>query len=322
MSRYLNPRSDVVFKKIFGQHKHLLISFLNSLLPLPSDGLIESLDYLPTEQIPSIPILKRTIVDVKCVDQQERTFIVEMQIEWSSYFMERMLFGASQAYVRQLGKGEGYAYLKPVYGLGLLGENFDKESDDFYHHYKIINVEKPTREIKGLQFVFIELPKFKPATLIEKKLQVLWLRFMSEINEDTKIVDPELLSVPEIKEAIELSEQAAYTPSELEAYDTYWDTVRTEKTLLADRYQEGIEQGKAEGIAEGIERGKVEGIQKGKAEGIEQGIDRGIKIGEQAASMKIASTLFAEGISIERVARLTGLTEAEVKELMSNKPSQ
>src|SRR6202035_316911 len=118
MSRYLNPRSDVVFKKVFGEHAHLLVSFLNSLLPLPPDGLITSLDYLPTEQIPSIPILKRTIVDVKCTDQRGQIFIVEMQIEWSSYFMQRMLFGASQAYVRQLNKGEDYEYLKPVYGLG------------------------------------------------------------------------------------------------------------------------------------------------------------------------------------------------------------
>jgi hypothetical protein len=70
MSRYLNPRADVVFKKIFGEHEHLLMSFLNSLLPLPPDGLIKSLTYLPTEQIPKIPLLKRTIVDVRCTDQR------------------------------------------------------------------------------------------------------------------------------------------------------------------------------------------------------------------------------------------------------------
>lgn len=250
MSRYLNPRSDLVFKKIFGEHAHLLVSFLNSILPLPPNGLIESLIYLPTEQIPNIPILKRTIVDVKCTDQQGRIFIVEMQIEWSSFFMQRMLFGASQAYVRQLNKGEYYDYLKPVYGLGLLAENFDHESSDFYHHYKIVNVEKPARELKGLQFVFIELPKFKPTNRTERKLQVLWLRFLSEINEDTRTVDPELLAVPEIREAIELSEQSAYTKQELSAYDTYWDTVSTEKTLLSERYQLGKTEGKVEGKAE------------------------------------------------------------------------
>jgi predicted transposase/invertase (TIGR01784 family) len=294
MSRYLNPRSDLVFKKIFGERKHLLISFLNSLLPLPADGLIESLDYLPVEQIPTIPVLKRTIVDVKCTDQQGRVFITEMQIEWSSHFMERMLFGASQAYVRQLEKGDKYEYLKPVYGLGLLGENFDKESGDFYHHYKIVNVEKPDREIKGLQFVFIELSKFKASTHGEKKLQVLWLRFMSEIHEKTSIVDPELLSVPEIKEAVELSEQAAYTPEELAAYDTYWDTVSTEKTLLSDKYQEG----------------RAEGLQQGKTEGINEGIKEGVK--------KVAKALLADGVPIEKISKLTGLPKNEIEELKIN----
>jgi predicted transposase/invertase (TIGR01784 family) len=276
MSRYLDPRSDLVFKKIFGERKHLLISFLNSLLPLPTDGLIESLDYLPVEQIPIIPVLKRTIVDVKCTDQRGRTFIVEMQVEWTSYFMERMLFGASQAYVRQLGKGEDYAYLKPVYGLGLLGENFDKESEDFYHHYKIVNVEKPEREIKGLQFIFIELSKFKPITHTERKLQVLWLRFMSEINEDTKLVDPELLSIPEIKEAIELTEQSAYTPAELAAYDTYWDTVSTEKTLIEGKYQEGRAEGRAE------------------------------------EKMQIAKTMLAKGFSIDLISQVTELSVEDI----------
>ena len=276
MSRYLNPRSDLVFKKIFGQHKHLLISFLNSLLPLPEDGLIQSLDYLSNEQIPTIPVLKRTIVDVKCKDQKGRTFIVEMQVEWSSHFMERMLFGASQAYVRQLDKGDEYEYLKPVYGLGLLGQSFDQETEDFYHHYKIVNIEKPTREIKGLQFVFIELPKFKPTSHTERKLQILWLRFMSEINEKTNAVDPELLSVPEIKQAIELSEEAAYTPEELSAYETYWDTVSTEKTLLADRFQ------------------------KGKAE----------------RTVEIACNMLSQGIDIKTISLVTQLKEDEIKSLI------
>ena len=284
MSRYLNPRSDLVFKKIFGERKHLLISFLNSLLPLSSDGLIESLEYLPVEQIPTIPVLKRTIVDVKCTDQQGRIFIVEMQIEWSSYFMQRMLFGASQAYIRQLDKGDRYEYLKPVYGLGLLAGTFDNESLDFYHHYKIVNVDKPQREIKGLQFVFIELPKFRPATHAEKKLQVLWLRFMSEINEKTKVIDPELLKVSEIKEAVELTEEAAYTPEELAAYDLYWDTVSTEKTLMEGKYQEGLEKGKAEGKAE--------------------------------RDIEIAKAMSAKGCHLDLISQVTGLSLAEIERIL------
>ena len=80
MSRYLDPKADVVFKKIFGDHPKLLISFLNAVLPLPADSPIVELSYLPVEQIPTIPAFKRTIADVKCTDALNRVFIVEMQI--------------------------------------------------------------------------------------------------------------------------------------------------------------------------------------------------------------------------------------------------
>ncbi len=125
MSRYLNTRSDLVFKKIFGEHPHLLKSFLNAVLPLSDDKKIVELSYLPTEQIPEIPVLKRTIVDVKCTDKQGRMFIVEMQINWTDSFKQRLLFGTSQAVVKQLAKGEDYHLLQPVYGLGIVSATYD-----------------------------------------------------------------------------------------------------------------------------------------------------------------------------------------------------
>ena len=55
MPRYLDPKSDVVFKKIFGEHPHLLKSVLNAILPLPSNRQIMELEYLFPEQVPEIP---------------------------------------------------------------------------------------------------------------------------------------------------------------------------------------------------------------------------------------------------------------------------
>ena len=120
MSRYLDPKADIVFKKIFGEHPKLLISFLNAVLPLEANRLIVSLTYLPAEQIPDIPEFKRTIADVKCTDAQGRVFIVEMQMNWTDSFKQRLLFGASQALVKQVKKGKEYKLLQPVYGLGLV----------------------------------------------------------------------------------------------------------------------------------------------------------------------------------------------------------
>jgi predicted transposase/invertase (TIGR01784 family) len=300
MSRYLNPRSDLVFKKIFGEHANLLVSFLNSMLPLPPDGLIVSLSYLPTEQIPQLPLFKRTIVDVKCTDQQGRIFITEMQLSWTTHFMKRLLFGASRAYVNQLERGEEYEYLKPVYGLGLLSENFDHESSEFYHHYQMVNVQKPERELKGLELIFVELPKFKPTSHAERKLQILWLRFLSEVNEKSRDIDPALLAVPEIRKAVELSEEAAYTKADLEAYHTYWDWVSSEKTLFSGRFREGEEVGEKRGLEKGLELGEKKGLELGE------------KKGKAEEKILIAKSLLAQKVAIPIIASATSLSEAEI----------
>ena len=57
--------------------------------------------------------------------------------------------------------------------------------DSLYHDYAVLNVAHPERTIDGLRFVFVELPKFQPKSITEKKMAVLWLRFLTEIGENT-----------------------------------------------------------------------------------------------------------------------------------------
>lgn len=247
MSRYLDPKADVTFKKIFGDHPNLLISFLNALLPLPSNRPIVELFYLPTEQVPDIPEFKRTVVDVKCTDSTGRAFIVEMQMNWTTSFKQRLLFGTSQAFVKQLSKGEHYHLLEPVYGLGLIAEQYEENNLEWYHHYQLVKQGMVNGDvIEHLQLVFIELPKFPVSSPHEKKLRLLWLRFLREINESTTSISQELLDVPEIAKAIELVEESAYTPAELSVYQSYWDQVSREKTLIHDKYTEGKAEGRIE----------------------------------------------------------------------------
>src|SRR5579863_6904029 len=242
MSRYLDPKADVVFKKIFGEHPHLLKSFLNAVLPLAADNSIVELSYLPTEQIPHIPMFKRTIADVKCKDTKGRVFIVEMQIDWTESFKQRLLFGTSQAIVKQLEKGENYKLLQPVYGLGIVADVIDKDDPEWYHHYQLVKRGDNAKYlIEHLQLLFIELPKFPVQSTDEKKLRLLWLRFLREIDEKTVTVAQELMDVPEISEAIILAEESAYSPGELDSYEYYWDAVRTEKTRIADSYEKGMQ---------------------------------------------------------------------------------
>ncbi|GHV66593.1 hypothetical protein FACS1894199_10340 [Bacteroidia bacterium] len=99
MSRYLDPKNDLIFKRIFGEHKELCISLLNSLLPLKKP--ITSIEYRATELTPETKLLKNTSVDVQCTASDGSIFIVEMQMHWSQQFQQRVLLNASKAYVKQ-----------------------------------------------------------------------------------------------------------------------------------------------------------------------------------------------------------------------------
>ena len=66
-----NPKNDLTFKKVFGQHPHLLKSLLYALLHLEPDAQIAEHEYLPSELVPEVPEVCKNIVDVRCVDQKK-----------------------------------------------------------------------------------------------------------------------------------------------------------------------------------------------------------------------------------------------------------
>lgn len=252
--RYLNPKADLTFKRVFGEHPDLVMSFLNALLPLQREEYITDIEYLPSEMVSDNPLRKNSIVDVRCKDNKGRHFIVEMQMIWSPEFKQRVLFNASKAYVRQMGSGEKYDLLQPVYSLNLVNDVFEPDLEEYYHYYRMVHVEHSERVINGLQLVFVELPKFTPHTYSEKKMEVLWLRYLTEIDEKTTKVPEELLENPEIKKAVTVLEESAFTPEQLLGYEKFWDIISVEKTLISSAERKGLEKGKAEGrIAEKYE---------------------------------------------------------------------
>jgi predicted transposase/invertase (TIGR01784 family) len=293
-SRYLDPKIDLAFKRVFGEHKDLLKSFLNALLPLPEDAPIESLTYLTPEQVPELPgLFKNSIVDVKCVDTQGRTFIVEMQMLWSASFAQRIVFAASQAYVKQLHKGQSYSDLQPVYALAITNQIFDHLTDAYYHHYQIVNVQNPQQVLKGLEFVFIELPKFKPSPQLPsttaKRMQVKWLRFLNEVGWNDQSLSAEFADDADIQTALGLLEMTGLTEDELEAYHIHMDKLRIEPTVLKDAETKGRAEGRAEGKAEG------------KAEAITQ----------------MVKALHASGMPAEKISQITQLSANEVSDFLS-----
>jgi predicted transposase/invertase (TIGR01784 family) len=304
MARYLDPKNDLPFKRIFGDHPDLLKSFLNALMPLEANQQIESLEYLRAEQVPENPAKKNSIVDVRCKDNFGRQFIVEMQMLWNSAFSSRMVFNASKAYVRQLDENEHYSLLQPVYGLAILNDIFDRKTTEFYHHYRIVNYKNTEEVIKGLEFVLVELPKFVPEKWADRRMAVLWLRFLKETERNSLDVSDDLKENDDIRRALAMCEEGAFTAAELEAYDKYLDIIRTEKSLLAESRAEGEAKGRAEGIAEGEAKGRAEGMAEGEAKGRTESL------------IAVVRNCKRNGLSAEQIREITGLDGKRIMEIL------
>mgnify|MGYP004624040727 FL=1 len=144
--KYLDPKADLTFKKIFAGHPDLLISLLNALLPLKRNQQIKSIEYLPTELVPVDPLHKDTIVDVRCRDVEGRQFVVEMQMAWTDAFKQRVLFNASKAYVSQAEMGCKYEDLQPVYSLKIVSAFTAEELRAYDKFWDRVSSEKNLME--------------------------------------------------------------------------------------------------------------------------------------------------------------------------------
>ena len=294
MGKYLDPKADLTFKKVFGEHPNLVISLLNALLPLEEGQEIKEVEYLSPERVPWFSSGKYSIVDVMCKAKDGRHFIVEMQMYWTTNFKDRVLFNSAKVYVEQLRQGEDYSQLKPVYTLSLVNDIFEPTMTEMIHHYQMVHDKKTEKVIDGLHLVFVELPKFKPQNMTEKKMAALWLRFLTEIDDDTREVPKELRDNGEISQAMKIVEETAYTREQLEEYNWFWDKVRLDRNLAGaaeQRYEEGLEVGRKEGLEEGE------------------------KIGAKNNNIENARKMKEIGLSVEQIRMVTGLTEEEIERL-------
>jgi hypothetical protein len=190
---------------------------------------------------------------------------------------------------------------------------------EYYHYYKIVNIKNTEKQIKGLEFLFIELPKFKPQNRAEKKLHELWLRFLTEINENTEEIPEELLKNEHIREAVGYMERSAYSKEQLQAYDKWKINVLTERGMIDDAIEEGMEKGRVEGEAIGLEKGRVEGevigLEKGRVEGEAIGLEKG-RAERAQMQENIVINSHKTGLPIEAISSITTLTSEQIIEIL------
>jgi predicted transposase/invertase (TIGR01784 family) len=188
------------------------------------------------------------------------------------------------------------------------------------HVFRLMEEGSPDHVIEGLNIVFVELKKFNPSSVMYKKMMVLWLRYLTEIDENTSDVPAEMLACAEIRQAIDILERSAYTDAQLDSYDDFWDGVRVSLSLDPDyRFKKGLVEGEAVGMkkgeAVGMKKGEAIGMKKGEAIGMKKGEAIGMEKGAKAKAVEMAKKMLSKGFDKQTVAEMSGLTVAEVERL-------
>ncbi|HYU32908.1 MAG TPA: Rpn family recombination-promoting nuclease/putative transposase [Thermoanaerobaculia bacterium] len=222
---FADPKTDFVFKRIFGSevHKPLLIELLNALLELEGDHRIIDLKYLSSEQHVPVEELKLSVVDVKCFDERGRHYVVEMQVLNVEGFEKRVVYNTSKAYVMQLRSGEGYPSLDDVVGVTICdfllwpGPPVPGGSPvPMLSRWRMQEQHDGALGLSQVQYVFLELPKYASADDPQGTID-RWAFFFREA-ENLEMVPP-ALSEPPFREALEVARVAGFSAGELDLYD-------------------------------------------------------------------------------------------------------
>lgn len=284
-TRYLDPKNDIAFRKVFGQEKHkrIPIDFLNAVFGLKGKTKIVDLEFLNLKQIPEIDARKESVVDVMVRDQSGGKYIIEMQVAKMKGFEKRAQYYAAKTYCSHFGRGGKYHHLKKVVFLAITDYVvFPKKRGRYKSDHIILDNHSYEQDLKDFSFTFVELPKFKKQLNDLKTIEDKWYYFIKHADESSNIEEI-IANHPEIKEAYEVLDRYHWTEEEL---------LRYEKMIMNVADAQGI-----------LEAAKEEGLEKGLQEGVQKGI------------FSVAKKLLQKGRPIEEIIEVTGLSKEDQKRL-------
>ena len=298
MAKFINPFTDVGFKRIFGQEfsKPLLLDFLNSLLE--GEKHIVNLTFLDKEQPALYDEDRSLIYDIYCETDEGEHIIVEMQNKSQPYFKSRSIYYISESIARQGERGSSWNYaIDSVYLIAFL--NFIPL--DFKQQFRtdVVLAEKNTVDqfSDKLRMIYLQLPLFKKeADECENQVE-RWIYLLKNMETLSRL--PWAAQSAVFKKLESIADVGAMSRDERLKYDEalrkYRDTINVFEGVRMD----GLMEGRMEGRKEGRMEGRMEGLMEGQ---------RSEKM-ENARKMKIY------GLALDMIAEITGLSIEEVRGL-------
>ena len=265
--KFLDPKNDIAFKKIFGNdhHKNITINFLNNVLNLSGNRLIKDITFHETAKLPDRIKGKKVYFDVYCIDKGNNHYIIEMQSLNEYNFVERSEFYIARALMQQLNKGKDYQKLLPVIFVGIVNFSLFDELDGTVHkkqevmsHYSMRNDVTGERLKKSRQFLhYIELSKFNKTLDQLETLTDKWFYFFKHAHTLNDVPKP----LKYLQEAFNILDELQWNDADLQDYTLEQEIIDRERRQQEGSHQEGFEEGlqkKAEEIAIGLLQEKID----------------------------------------------------------------
>lgn len=236
--KFLSPRSDLIFKLLFGnEHSvEILTDFLKSVLRLPVSDYDEVTivdPYLLREYDGD----KLGILDVKLKTKSKRTIDIEIQVKPAPEFKERVVFYSAKMIAEQVGAGEDYSLIKQVISIIITDYTLIPESPRYHNHYTLYSPETHSEFTDLIEVNTLELSKL-PDDEDGTKLWN-WMKFLNARSREE--LDMIAERSPEVKKAVvkllELSNDERTRMLYESRQKMEWDNVAREmEARLDERY--------------------------------------------------------------------------------------
>jgi predicted transposase/invertase (TIGR01784 family) len=303
MSR-INPKIDLVFKKLFGseENKDILLSLINAVLPDTQQ--ISSLEIKNPYNVSDYAEGKLSILDIKAEDENGNLYDIEMQIKGTTFYGKRTLYYWAKVFGSQLDylteaeiekkekRGRSYSDLNKCIVISLMDFEFFK--DDRYHRCFVLKDRETSDrhvDLDYLDLYFIELEKFEHKYKSIKTTLDRWVKFLNNADRYTKDTLPkELAEVEPIKKASERLEIMYLSKKEREYYDA-------QQKRYLDEYSR---------------------IQEAVKEAVKEAVEEAVEQTELKKQLEIAQKMILEGFDNLVTARMTGLTAEQIAQLRHN----
>jgi len=279
----------------------VLEGFLSTLL----NDEMRVLSLLESEANQQHDLDKYNRVDLLTVDSKEEIVLIELQYTWQPAYLKRLLYGAAKLIVDHIQIGQPFDQVRKVISISILYFPVSQDANDYLYHGKTEFTGLNTGKL--LQVNMARLPK--PAQ--PKPTHTSQQNGDAKADDDVVNIFPEyyLIEVGHFQNLIRhpIDEWVYLFKNSAVRDDFHSRNIQAAKEKLTVMQMSEADRKAYEQFL--LSRANALDVMTGH---FQQGVEQGMALGKEEANRDNARKMRQEGLDLAVIARITGLSEAEI----------